>query len=101
MSKEVKNNITKEEWELALRERRIFVTSAKETRNGITGYNVYWYYQKNMNRVVVRSSRYWSESKHYYHSTAWGINRSFAIIESISSHLGLKDLQLMGNYQFI
>ena len=84
---------TKEEFKQALDERRVIVTTAKETKNGITGYNVYIYKPevKYYQYIFLHGmGPYWSEKKGYYHIVAWGTSRINEIILSIGYHLGLK-----------
>ncbi len=87
--------ITKKIFQKALKERRVFLTSAMQTNNGTTGYNVYIVECGNRGKNIDTKwlcghSAYWSDSKECYHCTGWGMSRPLEIILSIGYSLGLK-----------
>lgn len=91
--------LTKTIYKNALKAGRVFLTSAKETRNGITGYNLY-IIRKNRVWQVLGHSVYWSNPKRYYHVVAWGTSRTLEVILSVGYQLGLNFNEIKQNYNF-
>jgi len=94
--------ITKTRFKNALESNRVFMTSEMQTRNGVTGYNVYIKDAKGPTmRQLLGHSSYWSDTKRCYHCTAWGTSRPLEIILSIGYELGLKFNQIKQSWTFL
>ena len=94
--------ITKTKFKNALESGRVYLsTEIQNSRNGITGYNVYVRDAKTgvMSKITGHSP-YWSEKKWCYHCVAWGTSRPLEIILSIGYELGLDfhDIKQRWNY---
>ena len=92
--------ITKTIYKNALKKGNVYLSTAMQTRNGITGYNVYIKRPGEM-RQVFGHSDYWSENKRCYHCTAWGTSRPLEIVLSIGYKLGLKFHDIKQNWNFL
>ena len=94
--------ITKTKFKNALKSGRVYMTSAIQTKNGITGYNVYVKEAKGSQMLMLCGhSSYWSDKKRCYHCTAWGTSRPLEIILSIGYELGLKFHDIKQNWNFM
>ena len=94
--------LTKTLYKNALKSGRVFMTTAKTTRNGVTGYNLYIKNAKNNQmRYICGHSPYWSDKKEYYHVTCWGASRPLEIILSIGHSLGLKFSEIKQNWNYM
>lgn len=98
--------LTKTLFKNALKNNRVYMSAALQTRNGITGYNLYIKRKtsKNVNGgmwSVLGHSPYWSDKKQFYHVTAWGTSRPLEIILSIGYELGLKFGDIRQNWTFL
>ena len=73
-------------------ENKTMLTS--QTKNGITGYNLYLSIKDKPMKNVTGGS-YWSETKGYHWITSWGLNRPLELWLQICYMLGLefKDLK--------
>lgn len=92
--------ISKTIYKNALKKGNVYLTSALQTRNGITGYNVYVKRDGRMLQLLGHSD-YWSEGKRCYHCTAWGTSRPLEIILSIGHALGLKFHEMKQNWSYM
>ncbi len=80
-------NISKKEFLTA--KEYIWTCASRNSRNGITGYNLYLKDKKgNINQIT--GGQYWSKKKGYHHIVAVGTSRSLDLFFSINSELGLR-----------
>ena len=91
--------LTKTKYKNALKAGRVYLTSAMETKNGVTGYNLYVKNPKDKSMMLVCGhSPYWSDKKRCYHVVAWGTSRPLEVILSVGHSLGLKFSDIKQNY---
>lgn len=94
--------ITKTLYKNALKSGRVFMSAALQTRNGITGYNLYIKNAKDSQmRTVMGHSPYWSDKRECYHVTCWGTSRPLEVILSVGHSLGLKFDEIPQRWTFL
>ena len=94
--------ITKTLYKNALKAGRVFMSTAMQTRNGITGYNLYIQDAKDKSmRMVCGHSPYWSDKKRCYWVTCWGTSRPLEVILSVGNSLGLKHGDIRQNWNYM
>lgn len=98
--------LTKTIYKNALKAGRVYLTAEKETRNGITGWNLYILRKADNDKTprmwkVCGHSHYWSNSKRYYYVVAYGTSRPLEVVLSVGHSLGLSHGEMKQNYEVI
>ena len=94
--------ITKTKYKNALKSGRVFMTTAMQGRNGVTGYNLYIKDAKGSTmRLLCGHSSYWSDKRRCYHCCAWGTSRPLEIILSVGYKLGLGFHEIEQNWNYM
>jgi hypothetical protein len=89
--------LTKRLYKQALKTGKVYLTLEIQTRNGVTGYNLYILKNGDMLKVCGHSP-YWSDKKRCYHVTCWGTSRPLEVILSVGRSLGLRFHEMSQNY---
>ncbi|MDZ4246786.1 MAG: hypothetical protein U1D67_06690 [Dehalococcoidia bacterium] len=94
--------LTKEVYQAALEEGRVYITGQNSGRNGVTMYKLY------INKPTSDSpglaqvrgiGNYWSQKKNCYWVTAWGTSRELEIILNVGYALGLQFHDIKQNWR--
>ncbi len=98
--------LTKTLYKNALKNGNVYMSTEMQTRNGITGFNLYIKRRKRGDRhggmwQVLGHSPYWSEGYRCYHCTAWGTSRPLEVLLSVGHSLGLNHGEMPQNYTYM